>query len=143
VGHLDNVFLNNVDGLQAMIDKNIEQRRYEVPKVEAIIDEEIDRFLSWHAGLQVGPVIRELQKSLGKLRDREIDRLGHLTEEQQQTAEQVAHGIIKKLLHRPMSLLREATSQGESGLRRIQTIREVFGLENDRNNSDKPKRGNQ
>lgn len=142
VSHLDNVFLNNVDGLQAMIDKNIEQRRYEVPKVEAIIEEEVDRFLSWHSGLQVGPVIRELQKSLAHLREQEIDRLGKLTPEQQQVAEQVTHGIIKKLLHRPMSLLREASNQGESGLRRIQTIRDIFGLEND-SDSDQAKRGDQ
>ena len=142
VGHLDNVFLNNVDGLQSMIEKNIEQRRYEVPRVEAIINEEIDRFLSWHSGLQVGPVIRELRSCLGKLRNQEIERLGYLTEEQQQAVEQVAHGIIQKLLHRPMSLLRESTTQGESGLRRIQTIREIFGLERDSDDADKPKRGN-
>jgi len=129
VGHLDNLFLNNVDGLQAMIEKNIERRRHEVPRVEAIIAEEVDRFLAWHAGLQVGPVIRELQDSLARLREQEIGRLRNLSPEQQAAVEQVTHGLIQKMLHRPMSLLREATAQGEAGLRRIQTIREIFGLE--------------
>ena len=141
VSQIDNLFLNNVDGLQSMIDKNIERRRYEVPRVEAIIEEELERFLSWHSGLQVGPVIRELQGSLGALRDQEMQRLGRLTAEQQQAAEQIAHGIIQKLLHRPMSMLREATTQGESGLRRIQVIREIFGLDSAPDDSKKSKRG--
>jgi glutamyl-tRNA reductase len=120
-----------------MIEKNIERRRQEVPRVEAIIEEEVDRFLGWHAGLQVGPVIRELQSALTRLRDQEIGRLRNLSPEQEAIAQQVAHGIIHKLLHRPMSLLREATAQGEAGLRRIQTIREIFGLDADNNPSDK------
>jgi glutamyl-tRNA reductase len=140
VGHIDNLFLNNVDGMQAMIEKNIERRRQEVPRVEAIIQEEVDRFLGWHAGLQVGPVIRELQSALTSLRDQEIGRLRNLSPEQEAIAQQVAHGIIQKLLHRPMSLLREATAQGEAGLRRIQTIREIFGLDADNNTSDKKRK---
>jgi len=129
VGQINNLILNNVDGLQSMIDQNIKRRRYEVPRVESIIGEEVDRFLSWHSGLQVRPVIRELQESLKNLRDQEIARMRNLTPEQMAAVEQVTHGMIKKLLHRPMSLLRETTAQGETGLRRIQTIREIFGLE--------------
>jgi len=145
VAQIDNLILNNVDGLQAMIDQNIERRRYQVPRVEEIIAEEVDRFLSWHSGLQVGPVIRELQESLKNLRDQEVGRLRNLTPEQRAAVEQVAHGLIQKLLHRPMSLLREATEQGETGLRRIQTIREIFGLEsagNDTGNGSRTVPGN-
>jgi glutamyl-tRNA reductase len=131
VGQINSLFLNNVDGLQSMIDKSMERRLCEVPRVEAIIEEEVERFLGWHSGLQVGPVIRELQDSLMQLRDQEIERLGGLSSEQQRAAEEVAHRIIQKLLHRPMSLLKEATTQGESGQRRIQAIRDIFGLDDD------------
>ena len=81
----------------------------------------------------MGPVIRELQESLKNLRDQEVARLRNLTPEQRTAVEQVTHGMIQKLLHRPMSLLRETTTQGETGLRRMQTIREIFGLESTSN----------
>ena len=66
---------------------------------------------------------------------REIER-AHLTPEQRKIAEQVTHGLLNKILHRPMRLLREATSQGETGTRRVQTIREIFGLESSSNHND-------
>jgi hypothetical protein len=38
---------------------------------------------------------------------------------------------LNKFLHRPTVLLRESTAQGDAGLRRIETVRELFGLEAD------------
>jgi glutamyl-tRNA reductase len=139
VGSIDNVFLQDIDSLQGMIEQNLLRRRREVPKVERIISEEVDRFLEWYAGLQVGPVIKELRGRLEELRQREIQR-AHLSPEQREAAEQVTHGLINKILHRPMTLLRRSTSQGEAGMRRMQTIREIFGLDENLDNSNSEKK---
>ena len=139
VRHIDNVFLQDVDSLQGMIDQSLVRRRREVPQVERIINEEVDRFLDWYAGLNVAPVIKELRGRLEELRNNEITR-AHLTPEQRQAVEQVTHGIMNKILHRPMRLLREASSQGETGTRRVQTIREIFGLDPDSNHNEGKRR---
>lgn len=133
VRHIDNVFLQDVDSLQGMIDQNLVRRRREVPKVERIIDQEVERFFDWYAGLHAGSVIKDLRGRLEELRQSELER-AHLSPEQRQAAEQVTHGLINKILHRPMRLLREATSQGEAGARRVQTLREIFGLDPDSRN---------
>ena len=128
VADIDNVFLHDIDSLQGMIEHNLLRRRREVPKVERIIQEEVDRFLDWYAGLQAGPVIRELRESLETLRQQEIAR-AKLTPEQREAADQVTAALLNKILHRPMTLLREASTLGETGRRRLQAIRDIFGLD--------------
>ncbi len=137
VRHIDNVFLHDVDGLQVMIEQTLLKRRREVPKVERIISEEVGLFLDWHRGLQAAPVIKELRGHLEALREQEIARhASHLSPEQRTAVDQVTRALLNKLLHRPTLLLREATSQGEAGLRRIEAVRDAFGLDDERAHAD-------
>jgi glutamyl-tRNA reductase len=138
VSRIDNVFLHDVDGLQIMIEQALQRRRREIPKVEKIIAEEVDHFLEWHNGLQAGPVIRELRSWFESLREQEIARhASRLSDDQRQAVEQVTRSLLNKLLHRPTVLLRESTAQGEIGMRRIEIVRELFGLEGTTENSGK------
>lgn len=130
VRNIDNVFLHDVDSLQVMIEQTLLKRRREVPKVEKIIAEEVSSFLDWHRGLQAAPVIKELRGRLEALREQEISRhASHLSVEQRAAVEQVTRALLNKLLHRPTLVLREASSQGEVGLRRIEAVRDAFGLD--------------
>jgi glutamyl-tRNA reductase len=127
---IDNVFLHDVDGLQVMIEQTLSRRRREIPRVERIVTEEVDRFLEWHTGLQAGPLVRDLRAHLESLRDQEIARhASQWTPEQREAAEQVLRAFLNKLMHRPTTLLRNAAVQGDRGLRRLQAVREIFGLE--------------
>lgn len=128
VQEIDNVFLQNIDSLQGMIEQNLLRRRREVAKVESIIQEDVDRFLEWYAGLQAGPVIRALRERLEALGQQEVQR-AKLYPAERRAAEQVTQSLLNKILHRPMLLLRQTAAQGETGRRRLQTIREVFGLD--------------
>lgn len=129
VRRIDNVFLHDVDGLQVMIEQTLQRRRREVPKVEKIIAEEIDHFLEWHHGLQAAPSIKELRGRMEDLRNAEIARhASQLTDDQRAAVDMVTRALLNKVLHRPTTLLREATSRGEAGIRHIEAVREVFGL---------------
>jgi glutamyl-tRNA reductase len=127
---IDNVFLHDVDGLQIMIQQTLARRRREVPKVERIVSQEVQSFLDWYHGMRAAPVIKELRGHLEALRDQEMERhTAHLSPEQRTAVEQVTRALLNKMLHRPTSFLRTASSQGESGLRRIEVARELFGLD--------------
>lgn len=127
---IDNVFLHDLDGLQIMIQQTLVRRRREVPKVERIVSQEVQNFLDWHHGMRAAPVIKELRGHLEWLRDQELERhTSHLTPEQRTAVEQVTRALLNKMLHRPTNFLREASAQGESGLRRIEVARELFGLD--------------
>ena len=127
---IDNVFLHDVDGLQIMIQQTLVRRRREVPKVERIVTQEVQHFLDWYHGMRAAPVIKELRGHLELLRDQEVERhTSHLAPEQRAAVEQVTRALLNKLLHQPTHFLREASAQGESGLRRIEVARELFGLD--------------
>jgi len=126
---IDNVFLHDVDGLQIMIQQTLARRRREVPKVERIVSQEVQHFIDWYHGMRAAPVIKELRGHLEWLRDQELERhTSHLAPEQRTAVEHVTRALLNKMLHRPTRFLREASAQGESGLRRIEVARELFGL---------------
>jgi glutamyl-tRNA reductase len=136
---IENVFLTDIDQLQGMIDNNLVRRRREVPKVERIVADEVQRFLDGFVGLRAGPAIKELRDSLEMLRLHEIERHKHMTPEQRQAVDEVTHALLNKILHVPTVLLRDAVSQGDAGLRRIAAIREIFGVDGRRQDPTQPR----
>src|SRR5713226_2105022 len=58
VGQLENVFLYDIDDLQAVAAHAAAERHREIPAAERIVSEEVDRFWGWYDGLGVVPVIR-------------------------------------------------------------------------------------
>jgi glutamyl-tRNA reductase len=50
VADLYNVFLYNVDDLEHIVEQNKAARQEEIPHAEAIVEEQLQKFLAWHAG---------------------------------------------------------------------------------------------
>jgi glutamyl-tRNA reductase len=128
---IENIFLHDIDGLQIIVDKNLEKRRGEIQKVERIIAEELDRFLRWQKSLHVNPTIEQLQAMAEEIRREEVEKHHHrFRPEERETLEIVTKRIINKLLHHPLSNLRNGEGErDEETLRMISTVRELFGLE--------------
>ena len=61
VGDLDNVFLYNIDDLQAVIAASLENRRANLPTAEQLISGETERYWDWVAGLAAVPVVTDLR----------------------------------------------------------------------------------
>src|SRR5439155_1217344 len=74
VAQLENVFLYDIDDLQAVAAQATAQRRGEIPAAERIVSEEVDRFWGWYDGLGVVPVIRAFRDRLDDLRRAELER---------------------------------------------------------------------
>ncbi len=127
---IENIFLHDIDGLQIIVDKNLEKRKREVSKVERIIEEELRRFLRWQNSLHVNPTIEQLQSMAEEIRQQEVQKHHHrFRAEERETLELVTRRIISKLLHTPISNLKNGGSnRDEETLRMISTVREIFGL---------------
>src|SRR3989475_442120 len=67
VAQLENVFLYDIDDLQAVAAQATAQRRREIPAAERIVSGEVDRVWGWYDGLGVVPVIRAVRDRLGDL----------------------------------------------------------------------------
>lgn len=109
---LPNVYLYNVDDLQQIVHENLRSRRGEADRAAAMVDEEVGDFVHWMRTRAIGPMIGQLQAFGREVVDAEVERtvrkLGPITPEQQAAIEQMGRAIMQKLLHRPMSNLRNA-----------------------------------
>jgi glutamyl-tRNA reductase len=103
----------------------------EVPKVEAIIEDEVARFSSRYRELEVAPVLSALRRQAESLRQREFDRvLGELGEIDPTVAkrmELLTRTLVTKLLHDPTVRIRERARTGkEEDV--LELVQELFGL---------------
>ena len=132
LGKLSNVFLYNIDDLNLLVARNIERRREEIPRAEAIVDDEVEQFGKWLDSLQVAPTIKLLQQHFEQLQQAQILRYGRkLASSEQKELEEFSRGLCRKILHKPIALLRDlaANSPNSEGLAAVDTIRRIFDLD--------------
>lgn len=131
VGKLENVFLYDIDNLQDVRDANLNQRRKEIHKVEAIVAQETAHFMRWFDSLSVSPTIVELRHQAEEIRRAEVEkalrRLDTLSDRERNIIEALSKGIVNKLLHRPTVRLKAEATNG-SGHVYTSTLRDLFGL---------------
>jgi glutamyl-tRNA reductase len=132
VGHLANVYLYNLDDLQAVVAANIERRRADVPTAEGLIQAEVEKYWQWLAGLAAVPVLTEFRARMDDVRQHELAqalrRLQHLPEADRAAVEELSRALMQKFLHEPSVRLRAAAANGR-GLGVVDTARYLFGLE--------------
>jgi glutamyl-tRNA reductase len=132
VADLEDVFLYNIDDLQAVVDKSLAVRQSEVERVEAIVEAEVQRFGAWLRTREVGPTITALQRRAEAIREAEMERLKgrlrHLSPDDLSAVETTIRGVLNKLLHRPMVHIRSAAASGD-GYHDLELIRTLFDLD--------------
>jgi glutamyl-tRNA reductase len=132
VRRLENVFLYDLDDLQAVVASNVERRHREMPSAEHLIDGEVDRYWDWLAGLAAVPTLTQMRTRMESMREREVSealrRLDHLAPAERAVVEELSRSLMNKFLHEPTVRLRAAAANGR-GLGVVDTVRYLFGLE--------------
>lgn len=131
VNDLYNVFLYDIDDLQIVVDDNLSQRKRESVKVEEIINNEVETFLSWLTTLEVVPVIASLRERTEEIRRIELEKalrkLNGLDEHDRETIKALSSGIVNKILHEPIIRMKECASE-KDGYLYIESLRHLFNL---------------
>jgi glutamyl-tRNA reductase len=126
------VRLFDVDDLRAGLDEAIASRLHEVPKVEAIVEEEVAEFGRRYRELDVEPLLAALRRRSERIREAEVERtLRRLGDVDPATADQItrlSRSLVKKLLHEPTARLREIAGEG-GGDDAAAAARDLFGIE--------------
>jgi len=130
-GEVSGVRLFDVDDLRAGLDDAMGSRLREVPKVEAIVEDEVEGFGWRYRELEVEPLVAALRRQAEAIREQELERtLRHLGDVDAETAERIEHfsrALVKKLLHEPTVRLRERAGAGQAD-EVAAAVRELFGL---------------
>ncbi len=134
VADIPGIFLRDIDDLKTVAQSGMGSRVAEVGKVEAIIDEELQRFLAWERSTEVDPSIASLLAHAEEIRSAELERaLGRvprLTDEERDQIDRMTSRIVAKLLHVPIDKVRRlaASKQGHTY---AAALRELFGLDDE------------
>jgi glutamyl-tRNA reductase len=128
---LDEVYRYDIDDLVSVADENAEERRREQARAEAIVAEEQQRFDGWFAALRAVPTIKHLRARVEEIRSAEIERaLPRLALDEAgcRAVDALTKAIVNKVLHAPLSKLREEAER-EEGVAVLEIARLLFGLD--------------
>jgi len=128
-----NVFAYDIDDLNQIVDSNLGRRRREIPKVEKIIGQELAELVRWRRSLEVTPTIKRLVDACERIRREELERSSrHFSREQLEKLDALTQSIVRKILHHPISRLREtgADCEDDSAMW-VEAVRSIFELEAD------------
>lgn len=103
VAELNNLFLFDVDDLQAVVASNRREREREAERAESIIEMEVARFEQSLVNLEIGPKIGAMRKEFQEMARKEFERqrhkLGLLTPEQERAVEALLVSTVNKISH--------------------------------------------
>jgi glutamyl-tRNA reductase len=130
-GDVDGVRLFDVDDLRAGLDDAMAARLGQVPRVEAVVEEEVEAFGRRYRELEVEPLLSELRRQAESIRVREVERaLSDLGEVDPVVAERMEHlskTLVKRLLHDPTVRARERAGAGNPD-EVADAVRDLFGI---------------
>jgi glutamyl-tRNA reductase len=131
VGDIENVYLYNIDDLQKVAFHNIQDRGKEAQKAEAIVQDEVGKFVQWYQSLEVTPTIIALRKKFEEIRQKELEKTlslhPDLSEKEKHSLEAMTSAIINKILHDPLTLLKQKNEEAMADLY-LDALRALFGL---------------
>ncbi len=137
---IDYVFYNDIDSLNIIVNQNMTKRKDQIPKVEAIIEDELKSFLSWYNSLEAAPTIKNLRDYFESIRAEEVDKnKNRFTADDREKLEIVTKRIINKILHHPTVELKKFTepdSDSTEAAIKVSIIKELFGIDVNNNNKE-------
>ena len=135
VAELDNVYLYDVDDLEAVVAENVKARRDEIDRCLALVDDAVRQFGLWKQGLAAEPTILSVSEELNAIREEELAKslaaLPDLTDDQRQEVRYLTERLVKRILQRPMKEIKQEIGHHDPGIV-LHLVRRIFGLGDNR-----------
>ncbi len=131
VDTLDAIYRYDIDDLKQVVDANIRERLREAQRAEGLVEREIGKFAARQNDVEVIPTIVSLRERLEGIRTGEVRktlaRLPDASPETRQAIDALSTAIVNKILHTPITKLRESS---RAGVHRswLELVHELFGL---------------
>jgi glutamyl-tRNA reductase len=131
---IPNVTLHNLDDIQSVVDGSIQKRQQSQPQVEAIVDDQVERFAQWLRERRASSSVRRLREKGEAIRRSELDwaipKLHHLSEGDRRIVDQMTSRLLNKLLDSPTRNLREVIA-AENGTDSRPLVDLLFDLDDE------------
>ncbi len=124
-----NLTLHDLDGLAEQVELNRERQAGEIPVVEQIVDEELERFSAWRREREMVPVLTALRDQFFETGAREVEaQVKRVGPERRGEIERYTRSLLAKLLHGPTTRLKELDRGPGEGAALVEALRELFEL---------------
>ena len=132
VQSLEKCYLYDIDDLQAVVERNVDDREVAAAaRGEAMISPEVMEYMSWLSTLHVVPLIKELRSEAERIRRHEVARTlkkSDLSPEEEVAVERLSHSLVNKLLHGPIAEIKALAESG-SPVESAEVRRRALALE--------------
>jgi glutamyl-tRNA reductase len=130
-GDIEQVFLYNIDDLQAAVRESLARRAGEATRAEAIVAEEVEKFGVWFRSRDAIPIVIALRQRFEAVRQAELERLefklSALTPDARARVDEITHLLVEKLLAMPTEQLKTLGDARTVGAYSEALVR-LFGL---------------
>lgn len=137
--HIDGVFLYDIDDLQTVVEKDKLARKAEIERAEAIVKEELQRFLKRYRAMEAVPVISAMRDKFETIRQAEVSKLKRrfpdLTTEQLEAIEAMTRSLVSKICHDPTIRIKDYLASDEPPVG-VDVLCELFGICLDAKNNE-------
>ena len=126
---IDGIELYNLDDINEQIADTLEYRRREIPKILAIIKDNLNEFQSWVSETSFTPTIQKFKKCLDQIRRNEINKHAkQLTDSQIESVELVTKAMLNKIVKLPVVQIKSACKRDEADTF-VEALADLFDLE--------------
>jgi glutamyl-tRNA reductase len=140
-GEIEEVFLYNIDDLQATVRENLARRASEVSRAETIVNEEVDKFGAWFRSRGAIPTVVALRERFEAIRRAELERLefklSALPPDARARVDEITHLIVEKLLLTPTEQLK-SLADAETVSVYTEALTRLFALAEDERRKVEP-----
>lgn len=120
-----NTYVYGVNDLESVAEENRKRRAKEIPRAEAVLEEELGKFMAWMGNLSVIPTVTGLRQKFDHIRDEE---LGRIPEADRERFKVFADSLSARMLHEPMRRLKSEPDASRR-LDRVEAMRHLFDLD--------------
>jgi glutamyl-tRNA reductase len=133
IAEIPNVMLADIDAIKGIVEITLEQRRVDIPLVEEIIAEHVQRYGHWYQSRVATPVVASLVEKAEAIRQAEIDRLfgrcPELSDREKMLITGASLTIVSKMLHGVVTKLRQrAAGDRAEAVALAQLLDDLFDL---------------
>ncbi len=107
-----------LDDIQEVVQRNLAEREAAIPQVEALIAEQVQKYIAWLNQREVLPVLVDMRRKVNELARTELEQALHkLPTDDPAVTDQMArltHRLVNKFLHEPTIRLKAQAAQGNA-----------------------------
>ncbi len=128
VAEIENVFVNDIDDLNAVVDKTFDKRKGEIEKAEAIISEFVTDFSDWQYTRNLTPTFQSISDNFRKINEAELEGfIKRQSKDNSEEASMYADHITNKFIRLMIKNVKSITDNGRKK-EYIELVNDLFKI---------------